>query len=140
MAKVKVVKKFYHILKDMGANDKCPPQARLILETIKANGTDNRIGREELLTLLKRVPEAGGLRTNQTAERILGFYRPRLTAAGVLKEETETVETEVPDPPAKEAAATGGEPAGEGAAPTAEGGATAQEPKGKPKKGEHKAA
>jgi hypothetical protein len=101
IVKREVKKKFYSVLKEVGASDKCPPQARLIVDTIKTAG--GRVEREELLTLLRRPVDQGGLKTNQTAERILGFYRPKLTALGVLKEdvEVETIEEEVPDEPAK---------------------------------------
>ena len=104
IVKREVKKKFYSVLKEVGASDKCPPQARLIVDTIKTAG--GRVEREELLTLLRRPVDQGGLKTNQTAERILGFYRPKLTALGVLKEdvEVETIEEEVPDEPAKVAA------------------------------------
>ena len=104
IVKREVKKKFYSVLKEVGASDKCPPQARLIVDTIKTAG--GRVEREELLTLLRRPVDQGGLKTNQTAERILGFYRPKLTALDVLKEdvEVETIEEEVPDEPAKAAA------------------------------------
>ena len=104
IVKREVKKKFYSVLKEVGASDKCPPQARLIVDTIKTAG--GRVEREELLTLLRRPVDQGGLKTNQTAERILGFYRPKLTALDVLKEdvEVETIEEEVPDEPAKVAA------------------------------------
>ena len=105
MATVKkeVKTKFYVVVNDIGANDKCPPQSRLIVDTIKAAG--GRMSREDLLAALKRPPDQGGLKTNQTAERILGFYKPKLTEINVLKEEIETkeVEVEVPDKPAKDA-------------------------------------
>jgi len=101
IVKKQIKKKVYSVLKDVGANDKCPPQARLIVDTIKTAG--GKIEREELLTLLKHPPEQGGLKTNQTAERILGFYKPKLTEMGVLQEATETeeIEVEVPDTPVK---------------------------------------
>ena len=104
IVKREVKKKFYSVLKEVGASDKCPPQARLIVDTIKTAG--GSVEREELLTLLRRPVDQGGLKTNQTAERILGFYRPKLTALDVLKEdvEVETIEEEVPDEPAKVAA------------------------------------
>lgn len=140
MATVKkqVKKKFYAVLKEVGQNDKCPPQARLIVDTIKTAG--GRLEREALLELLKRPVEEGGLKTNQTAERILGFYRPKLTEMGVLKEETvtEEIEVEVPDKPAK------ADKQGEGAAAQSsqEAPATnaAKTDKAKDAKGKHKAA
>ena len=133
IVKKQIKKKVYSVLKDVGANDKCPPQARLIVDTIKTAG--GKIEREELLTLLKRPPEQGGLKTNQTAERILGFYKPKLTEMGVLKEETEVTEidVEVPDKPVKADA-----PADMPAA-TAEAAAPAPD-KTKDNKGKHKAA
>jgi hypothetical protein len=98
--KRKIKKTFYSVLKAVADSDKCPPQAKLIVSTIVTAG--GRIEREELMTLLKRPVEEGGLKTNQTAERILGFYRPKLTEMGVLKEEKveEEIEVEVPDKPA----------------------------------------
>jgi hypothetical protein len=121
MATVKkeVKTKFYVVVNDIGANDKCPPQSRLIVDTIKAAG--GRMSREDLLAALKRPPDQGGLKTNQTAERILGFYKPKLTEINVLKEEIETkeIEVEVPDKPAKEAKGEAKAAAanGEGASP-----------------------
>lgn len=124
-----VKKKYYAVVKDISESDKCPPQARLIVDTIKAAG--GRMSREDLLAALKRSPEEGGLKTSQTAERILGFYRPRLADMGVLKEEVETttIEVEVPDKPAKEEKA---------ATASADGAATGSRDKGR--KGEPKTA
>ena len=102
IVKKEVRNRYYTIVSDLGENVKCPPQALLIINTIKAAG--GRIGREELITLLKRPPEDGGLKTGQTVERILGFYRPRLIDMGVMKEEFEVsvIEVELPDKPKKE--------------------------------------
>jgi len=142
IVKKQIKKKFYAVLKDVGQNDKCPPQARLIVDTIKAAG--GRVEREALLELLKRPPEQGGLKTNQTAERILGFYKPKLTETGVLKEETETteIEVEVPDKPAKtDAPAAAADPAASTEAAPASAPAPAPVPdKVKDSKGKHKAA
>jgi hypothetical protein len=131
--KQKVKTKFYTMLKEVGPNDKCPPQAKLIMDTIQAAG--GRIEREALIQLLKRPVDQGGLKTNQTAERILGFYRPRLADMGVLKEETEETEIEVEVPDKPEASA---EVAADGAAP-AEGTDPAPDPV-KGAKGKRKAA
>ena len=135
IVKKQIKKKVYSVLKDVDANDKCPPQARLIVDTIKTAG--GKIEREELLTLLKRPPEQGGLKTNQTAERILGFYKPKLTEMGVLQEvtETEEIEVEVPDKPAKADA-----PATPAAAAGAAADAPAEPASVKGAKGKHKAA
>ena len=139
IVKKQIKKKVYSVLKDVGANDKCPPQARLIVDTIKTAG--GKIEREELLTLLKRPPEQGGLKTNQTAERILGFYKPKLTEMGVLKEETEVTEidVEVPDKPVK-ADAPAAPAAATGAAADAPAEAPAEPASVKGAKGKHKAA
>lgn len=130
----KVKKRIYLILKDVDPNTKCPPQSRLIVDTIKSGG--GKMEREELLTLLKRPPDQGGLKTNQTAERILGFYKPKLIADGILREDEETieVEVEVPDKPAK------AEQAEQAAAAGAEGGEHKPKKGGKGHKGEHQAA
>jgi hypothetical protein len=114
--KKKVTNKSYTILKEIGPNDKCAPQARLIVDTIKANG--GTMTREALLAALKRPVEQGGLKTGQTHERILGFYKPKLADMGVMREisEEKEIEVEVPDKPAKEAA-----PAKEAKAPKAPG-------------------
>jgi len=98
--KKEITKKFYVVLRDVGEADKCPPQAKLIVETIKNAG--GRVEREALLALLRRPVEEGGLKTNQTVERILGFYRPRLGDMKIMLEEAvkETIEVEVPDKPA----------------------------------------
>ena len=138
IVKKQVKNKSYVLLKEVEASDKCPPQARLIVDTIKAAG--GTIGREDLLKLLQRPPAEGGLTTNQTAERILGFYRPKLTAMGVLREDVETVEVEVevpdkPEKPAKAAAPAADPAATDGGAP-----APAATDKVKGHKGSHKAA
>jgi hypothetical protein len=103
--KRKETKTYYSILKKLEENTKCPPQSKLIIDTITAAG--GKMEREALLAQLKRPPEQGGLKTNQTAERILGFYRPKLMQAGILKEDkvTTEVEVEVPDKPKAEAKA-----------------------------------
>lgn len=101
--KTKEIKtKFYVSKAAVGPNEKCPPQAKLILDTITAAG--GKIERSELITLLSRPPAEGGLTTNQTPERILGFYKPKLVESGFLEEltETSTIEIEVPDKPVKE--------------------------------------
>ena len=101
--KQQVKTKFYKVLRTLDEKDKCPPQMKLILDTVAAAG--GRIERTALITFLKRPPEQGGLKTNQTAERILGFYRPKFKDMGLMIEEVETteVEVEVPDKPAKPA-------------------------------------
>ena len=139
IVKKQVKTKIYSVLKDVGPSDKCPPQARLLVDTIKAAG--GRIEREELLTLLTRPPEQGGLKTNQTAARILGFYKPKLTEMGVLQEETEVTEidVEVPDTPVK-ADAPAAPAAATGAAADAPAEAPAEPASVKGAKGKHKAA
>lgn len=135
IVKKQIKKKMYSTKRDIGANDKCPPQARLIIELIKNSG--GKIEREELLTLLRRSPEEGGLKTNQTPERILGFYKPKLTEMGVLQEDTEIseIDVEVPDKPVK-AVAT---PPAADAAQTVKTAEPVQD-KTKNAKGTHKAA
>lgn len=85
---------------DVGANDKCPPQARVILDAVK-NAEGQRLERAALVSLLSD----GRLVTRQTPERILGFYKQRMTSAGYLEEEkvSREIEVEVPDKPAKAA-------------------------------------
>ena len=101
--KKQIKTRFYTALRPVADTDKVPPQAKLIMSTIVEAG--GRVERDALLQLLSRKPEDGGLKTNQTADRILGFYRPKLTEIGILKEETETTEidVEVPDKPEKPA-------------------------------------
>ena len=138
IVKKQIKNKVYSILKGIGENDKCPPQALLIVKTIQDAG--GKIGREELLKLLGRAPEEGGLTTNQATERILGFYRPKLVALGVLQEDVVVTEidVEVPDKPAKPAKAAKAD------APVATDGAAAPDApptdKVKDHKGKHKAA
>ena len=93
--------KTYTVLRPVADNEKCPPQAKVILDTITELGTD--VPRADLLKALSRPVEEGGIKTNQTVERILGFYRPRLVAMGVLREDevVTEVEVEVPDASAK---------------------------------------
>lgn len=100
---------------DVGANDKCPPQAIVILNAIK-DAENQRIERSALVSLLSD----GRLTTRQTPERILGFYKPKLIAAGFIAEEKVPVEieVEVPDKPEKPAkAAVEPDQKAEGAAP-----------------------
>ena len=136
-----IKKKVYRTTNPIDANAKCPPQMRLIIDTINANG--GKMTREDLVVALGRPTENGGLKTVQTPERILSFYRPKLIALQVVSEETivETIEVEVPDKPAKsespapapsEGEPTNGEPS-EGESPAVENGK-------KLGKGKHKAA
>lgn len=114
IVKKQIKSKVFKVVKPVGENDKCPPQSKLIVNTIVTAG--GAIDRDELMTLLKRPPAEGGLTTNQTAERILGFYTPKLVDMGVLEIETKTTEidVEVPDKPAKAPKAPKAEaPAGE---------------------------
>lgn len=104
---------------DAGANDKCPPQALVILKAI-AESEGQRIERSALVALLSD----GRLTTRQTPERILGFYKPRLLEAGWIAEEkvAREIEVEVADKPEKPAkavaeAAEAADPAAAGAAP-----------------------
>jgi hypothetical protein len=119
----KVQFKSYQLLKDVPETQKCPPQCRLILNTIKAAG--GTMTRDDLIMMLKRPVEQGGLKTNQTAERIFGFYRPKLTLSGVLKElvSEKEVEVEVPDKPAPAAKVAAAAQAGQAPAATPAGGA-----------------
>ena len=94
--------RFFAVAREIAESEKCPPQAVLIVKTVAAAG--GRIARTELLNLLRRPTEEGGLATRQSAERILSFYRPRLMEAGILVEETEESTVEIPDPPKKEKA------------------------------------
>ena len=121
--KKKVTTTFYVSGRDLAPSEKCPPQAKLILDIVKAGG--GKIEREALLALLKRPPNPaapieGGLTTTQTAERILAFYRPKYKQNGTLSEvkEVSEIEVEVPDKPAPPTPAEGA-PA-EGSAPVQE--------------------
>ena len=143
--KVKKTTTYYTSGRDIGPSEKCPPQAKLILDIVKANG--GKVERTALLALLNRTPDGtpnGGLKTNQTAERILGFYRPKFKAEGTLTEEKivteEEIQVEVKEKPAPAAAAAA--PAGEPASnATAEVGGAKQEHKHKgERKGEQVAA
>jgi hypothetical protein len=147
MATKKVIEKvkYYVLDKPIPEGEKCPPQSRLIVETVQKAG--GKITRDELLRLLRRPVEEGGMKATQPIERVLGFYRPRLKEAGILHEVEESHETEVevPDEPAKAEGAAAG---AEGTAAGAEGAPTpaAQEKKKKeskepkPAKGEQKVA
>jgi hypothetical protein len=100
--KQKKTKVSYVLVGEIAPNEKAPPQSKLIVDTLKnAGGT---LSKEELVALLSRPATEGGLTTRQAPDRILGFYRPKLVAAGILKEVKEEieVEVEVPDKPAPE--------------------------------------
>lgn len=106
----------FTLKKELGEADKCPPQSKLIIDSLKAAG--GKMTREELLGSLRRPPEEGGLKTVQTPERIVSFYKPRLEAAGILQVDLESkeIDVEVPDKPEPPAAgAVEGVEAGEGA-------------------------
>jgi hypothetical protein len=105
IVKKDVQTRYYKAVKAVGPNDKCPPQAKLIMDTIIAN--EGRISRPDLIALLGRPAAEGGLTTRQTPERILGFYTPKLTEMGVLDATeivTTQIEVEVPDEPVEEKA------------------------------------
>lgn len=123
MATKTVKFKTYEVPRQPETSEKCPPQALLIINTIVSAGGSMR--RADLLAALKRPPAEGGLTTCQSYERVLGFYRPKLEAMGVLKEVDGTEEIQVPDPPAAAVDA--------GAVPGPDG--TVAAPKGKGKKG-----
>jgi hypothetical protein len=99
IVKKQVKTKFYTALRPVSDTDKVPPQAKLIVKTLLDAG--GKLFSDELIKLLSRKPEDGGLVTNQTPKRILGFYKPKLSEIGILQEEVETteVDTEVPDRP-----------------------------------------
>ena len=93
---------YYTATREIAAEEKAPPQARLIIKTI-LGATDGKISRKDLIEQLNRKPEDGGLTTNQGADRVFGFYRTKLIELGVLAEAVETTEidVEVPDKPVK---------------------------------------
>ena len=98
----------YTIEKQPDASQKCPPQAKLIIDILSAQPNQTAT-RAELMALLKRDPADGGLKTTQTAEKILGFYQPKLEEQGILKVTKNVTETQVeaPDKPSKTKAAKG---------------------------------
>ena len=109
MATVKkeVKNKFYSLVRDLTESDKCPPQAKVIVQVLKEVG--GKISREDLIAKLKAP---GLIKTEQTVERIFGFYRPKLVEMGIMKEEIETSTVEVqvadkPEPAKAEGAAAG---------------------------------
>lgn len=108
--KKKVITKKFTLARELNDADKCPPQAKVVVGVIKSLG-----GKADRAAIIDKLKAAGTLTTNQTVERIFGFYRPRLIAMGVLKEEVEetVVEVQVPDKPAK-AEKPAGEKKGEG--------------------------
>ncbi len=120
MATVKkeIKNRSYALAKEVDPNQKCPPQAQLILNILKEAG--GKMTRDALLTALKRPPDQGGLTTTQSAERILGFYKPKLIELQAMTEivDVTSIDIEVPDKPApaekpakapKTAAASAGE-------------------------------
>ncbi len=117
--KTKVIEKHYAVVKEVGANDKCPPQAKLIVDLIgKADGKVM-----ERSAIVAALPGAG-LVTKQTPERIFSFYRPKLVEMGVLEERSveKEVDKEVPDKAPKAAkpeAADGEAKPAEGTVPPA---------------------
>lgn len=90
--------KTFTLVRELSDKDKCPPQAKTIVNAVKALG--GAATREQIVASLKAP---GVVETTQSVERIFGFYRPRLTDMGVLKEEvtTTTVEVPVAEKPAK---------------------------------------
>ena len=139
----KVMQKVYTFVQDIGENVKCPPQARLIIDLVKA-APGGTVDGPALVALMSRPPAAagqpaatGGLVTKQDPKRVLGFYRPMLKEMGTVAETEVEVEiqVEVPDKPAKPAKAETAEtPTGEAAA------VVAKPSKSKGAKGDQKAA
>lgn len=116
MATKTVKTKMYSIDRARTDKDKCPPQAQVILEALVSAGKP--LSRTELVEACKP-----GIKTTQTVERIVSFYRPRLIEMGLMKEVVEETTVEIPEAPAKAAKAD---------APAAE---NSEAPAAKPKKG-----
>lgn len=94
MAKIKT---YVHV-RDLNENEKCAPQAKIILQVIKAAG-EAGIERKALIETLGSMVGTT-LTTTQGVDRIFGFYRKPLLASGVISE----VVTEVEKPKAEESA------------------------------------
>ncbi len=76
------MKTFYTITRALTEDDKQPPQAKTIIETVIAKvGVGNPIDRKDLVAELQ---ESGALNTRQDVNRVVAFYQPRLTEAGLL--------------------------------------------------------
>ena len=98
MATKTIEKKSYQLIRDLDSEkDKCPPQAKVILDTLKA-APEQTMERVALIEALKD----GRLKATQPEERVFGFYRPKLIAAKLIKEIIFKVEIEVPDKEPKE--------------------------------------
>jgi hypothetical protein len=70
-------------LRALTEEDKLPPQAKIIVNTIISKvGQGNDI---ELDALVEELKANGELNTRQDVKRIIGFYRPKLEAAGLIQ-------------------------------------------------------
>lgn len=111
MATKSIEKKSYQLIRDLDPEkDKCPPQAKVILETLKA-APEQTMERAELIAALKD----GRLKATQPEERVFGFYRPKLIAAKLIREILCKVDIEVPDKEPKKVVSTDGSEPAEGA-------------------------
>jgi hypothetical protein len=77
-AKVEATTKLYTKGRDLAAEDKLAPQAKLIFETVCAEGGD--FTRAELITAI-----TGKLETKQSPGNVLNFYMKKLLDSGLLK-------------------------------------------------------
>lgn len=70
------------ILRDLKDEDKLPPQAKIIVETITGKvGVNKPIERQ---TLIDQLKADGKLETRQDMARIVSFYQPKLEQLGLL--------------------------------------------------------
>jgi len=101
--------------RDILDTDKVAPQAKMVFDIVKGKG---RVDRKIVVDELGKNPL---FKTKQTPERIVGYYQPKLLAAGLIK--VEVVTEPKPEKPAKvKAEAPAAEaPAAEAPAPVKKG-------------------
>ena len=73
----------YTFKAEPGEKEKLAPQARIVLNHIKAAGTSG-VTRDKLVAALEKDATAGTLETRQDVRKILGFYQPRMVEAGLI--------------------------------------------------------
>lgn len=87
------------LTRELTADDKLAPQARVIVDTImESAGVGNAMDRDDLVA---KLIEGGRLNTRQEPMRIVAYYVPRLKESGLIEAETIKSEASEADGEAK---------------------------------------
>jgi hypothetical protein len=91
------VRNLYKVQRENKKDEKFAPQAQAILDAIKTHGEPI-----DRLSLVDKLDKTGVLNSKQGGARVFSFFRPKLIAAGVLREIKEQIADD--EKPAKAAA------------------------------------